>query len=250
MHEVASNVFLGRGTAVNFVVLRDGKDLTLIDAGYPGDAATVVAEIERIGHRWEDVRAVLVTHAHVDHIGGLPALLGRRAVPVYTHARELPNAHGSAREQASVSDVVRHSWKPRGARWLAMIAMAGGAQHLSLPTARSFPADDRLDLPGHPIPVLSGGHTSGHTSFLLPDEGVLVSGDALITAHPLSRRSGPQLLPSFFSHDPVASFDALADLEDVAADILLPGHGGLWAGNLTHAIEDARMTAPRPPRRI
>jgi hypothetical protein len=39
--EVADNVFLVGGTEVNWVVLRDGTDLTLVDAGYPGDVTTV-----------------------------------------------------------------------------------------------------------------------------------------------------------------------------------------------------------------
>jgi glyoxylase-like metal-dependent hydrolase (beta-lactamase superfamily II) len=127
--------------------------------------------------------------------------------------------------------------------------MAGGAQHLSLPAAEPFPDGRPLDLPGAPIPVLSGGHTTGHTSFLIPDEGILATGDALITAHPLARRDGPQLLPSFFSHDPAATYDALADLEHLAADTLLPGHGELWSGDLQRAIEGVRERAPRPARR-
>ncbi|PPF77534.1 MBL fold metallo-hydrolase [Subtercola sp. Z020] len=249
MYRVARNVFLGRGTAVNFVVLREGRDLTLIDAGYPADASAVVAGIEQIGHRWEDVRAVLVTHAHVDHVGGLPALLGRGEVPVFAHSRELPNVHGSAHEQASVGDVVRHSWKPRGARWLAAIAMAGGAQHVSLPSAEPFPQEGRLDLPGGPIPVLSGGHTSGHTGFLLPDVGMLASGDALVTGHPLTRQTGPQLLPSFFAHDPAAAVEGLSYLQHLSADTLLPGHGELWTGDLAQAVERVRAGASLPPRR-
>ena len=63
--EVAHDVFLGRGTDVNWVLLREGSDVTLIDSGYPGDTDRVEASIRAIGRRPADVRAVLITHAHV-----------------------------------------------------------------------------------------------------------------------------------------------------------------------------------------
>lgn len=237
MQQVTQDVFLGRGTAVNWVLLREGRDLTLIDGGYPRDAGAVVAAIERIGHRIEDVAAVLITHAHVDHIGGLPGVLAGRDVPVLAHPLELPNVRGAVHEQASVADVVRASWRPRGARWLARIARAGGAAHVRIPQVRPFPQDGPLDLPGRPTPVLSSGHTSGHTAYLLEEAGIVVTGDALVTGHPLSRVRGPQLLPDFFSHDPEAAARALADVAAQPADVVLPGHGDRWQGDLATAAE-------------
>ena len=66
-----------------------------------------------------------------------------------------------------------------------------------------------------------------------------VSGDALVTGHAVSRRKGPQLLPSVFNHDDERcrrSLDALALLD---TDILLPGHGPLWRGPIREAVEEA-----------
>ena len=54
--------------AVNWVILREGSDLTLIDGGYPGQASTVVSSIREIGAQPEDIRGALLTHAHVDHL--------------------------------------------------------------------------------------------------------------------------------------------------------------------------------------
>lgn len=48
--------------------------------------------------------------------------------------------------------------------------------------------------------LLDEGIYDGHCACLLPGGGVLVTGDALVTAHPTSRGRGPQLLPG---HGPV-----------------------------------------------
>src|SRR3979490_3214311 len=45
----------------------------------PGDAAPVIAELQRSG---ATLAAILLTHHHLDHIGGVPELLRRAAVPV------------------------------------------------------------------------------------------------------------------------------------------------------------------------
>lgn len=57
---------------------------------------------------------------------------------------------------------------------------------------------------------------------------MLVSGDALVTGHPVSGRVGPQLLPSVFNHDEARCRASLTALADVDAEILVPGHGEVW----------------------
>jgi glyoxylase-like metal-dependent hydrolase (beta-lactamase superfamily II) len=93
------------------------------------------------------------------------------------------------------------------------------------------------------VPVPTHGHTSGHTAFHLPSAGVVISGDGLITGHPLSRRDGPQVTSGFFNHDQaqtVAALDALAGLD---ADLLLPGHGPAHRGPVREAVAAARAAA-------
>lgn len=69
--------------ADNYIwLLRDGRHAVVVD---PGDAQPVLAYLER-----EDLvlTAILATHHHGDHVGGIPGLLARVAVPVYGPARE------------------------------------------------------------------------------------------------------------------------------------------------------------------
>lgn len=244
-HQITSDVFLVEGMASNWVLVRSGHDLTLIDAGYPKDLDGVVASVQQIGHRLADVQGVLITHAHVDHVGAIPALQQLHPVATYAHERELPMLLGERREQATTWDVVSRSWRPRVAKWAVTIARAGAQTEVRLPETQAVQLDSPLDLPGAPEAVACPGHTSGHTAYLLADAGVVVTGDALITGHPISTQSGPQLLPAFFSHDAGqldTSLDAIAALD---ADTVLPGHGPVWQGSLRTAVQEARASVQR-----
>jgi len=102
-------------------------------------------------------------------------------------------------------------------------------------------AEVAAGLPGHPMAIATPGHTSGHCSYVV--DGVLVSGDALITGHPLLRRSGPQLLPAVFSHSQQNCLRSLTALALLDTEVLLPGHGDVWRGPIRAATDEATALA-------
>ncbi len=242
MQQVGDDAFAGTGTDVRWLVVREGRDLTLVDTGYPGDVAGLEQGLAVIGHSPGDVRAVLLTHAHVDHVGAVNHLHDAYGVPVLMHPAEVPLARGERTEQAGPRDVLVRAWRPRVALWSARIMRAGALRHPHAEHAEAWVADPTgLDLPGAPVPVPCPGHTSGHTAYLFRDAGVVATGDALVTGHPAARRKGPQRLPDFFSHVPDearASLDVLADLD---ADTVVPGHGHVWRGRLADAVAQAQQ---------
>jgi glyoxylase-like metal-dependent hydrolase (beta-lactamase superfamily II) len=242
--EVVPGVFLCAGTDVNWVLLRDGTDLTLIDTGYPGDLDRVIASIGEIGCRPEDVRAVLLTHAHVDHMGAANHFAQRYSVPVYTDETEARHARREFLEQASRLDVAKNLWRPGVAPWLSRVMRVGVTQDVRIPTAQAFPTDGPLDLPGRPVPVPTRGHTSGHTTYLIPAAGAVATGDELVTWHAVTRHRGPHVLPDFFSHgDSAKAIDVLATLD---AEVILPGHGTALHRPIADAIREAkRLPASR-----
>ncbi|MDT9592923.1 MBL fold metallo-hydrolase [Nocardioides zeae] len=243
IQQVGRDAYLVTGTAVSWVVVREGRDVTLVDGGYPADADRLEASLAALGHRPEDVRAVLVTHAHVDQTGGVVRLHERHGTPVLAHPDELPGLRGERAEQATPLDVARRAWRPRVARWGLAVSAAGATRHPRLPDATAYALGDPLDLPGRPVPVPTPGHTSGHAAYLFAG-GVLATGDALVTGHPLSRIAGPQLLPDFFTHDPAGADAALDRIAALDAGVLAPGHGPAWHGSLAVAVERARRGAP------
>jgi glyoxylase-like metal-dependent hydrolase (beta-lactamase superfamily II) len=97
-----------------------------------------------------------------------------------------------------------------------------------------------LDIPGHPVvAVHTPGHTSGHCALHLPDRGVLLAGDALMTEHALVSTPGPQLLPDFFHHDPEEARASLRRLAGLEAETVVPGHGPVFRGSPAAAVEAA-----------
>lgn len=246
--EAGSGVWLARGRDVNWSLLVDGTDVTLIDAGYPGYADAVRESLDRIGRSWNDVAGVLVTHAHVDHVGGLPTLLIARDVPVYAAGAELPNLLGRRHESAGTGEVLRHVFGHGVLPWAVRIMRAGATEAVEVPSATSFDlvhsaTDGSLDLPGRPVPVPTPGHTSGHTAYLVPAAGAVATGDTLCTGHALSPADGPQLLEPWFDHDRAAVVAALDTLAGLDADVVLPGHGSLLREPIATAAATARTRA-------
>ena len=237
--QVADNVFAFTGTEVNWVLVQEGTDLTLIDAGWEGDTQEVERSIRSLGRRPEDLRAVLLTHAHADHTGALNHLHDSYGVPVYMSAAEVPNALGDDVETGGPIDVAKQLYRPQVVRWASQMVKVGGLQHVNTPAAQPFPHEGQLDLPGRPTPVATPGHTSGHTSYLLPGTRLVVTGDALVSGHPTLKGIGPRLLPAGFTHDQRSAVESLHVLRTLDADGFIPGHGPAWYGSMSSAVDQA-----------
>jgi glyoxylase-like metal-dependent hydrolase (beta-lactamase superfamily II) len=238
--EAADGVYAVEGSAVNWTLIVEGDALTLVDAGYPGDHDEVLASIGEVGRRLSDVEAILVTHAHIDHIGSLPRLLEQHPVPVLLSPTEARHARREYLEQAGTVDVVRNLWRPRVLPWALHIMRKGAMNDRGVPTATDFGEVDVIDVPGRPVPVATPGHTSGHTAYLVPGARVLLTGDALVTGHRLSSHAGSQRLMSMFHHDEDVMDASLDVIAEVDADVIVPGHGPVYRGTPRNAVNELR----------
>ncbi|MEU9601023.1 MBL fold metallo-hydrolase [Streptomyces sp. NPDC048109] len=243
VRQVANGTYLVHGGNTNWVILTDGDAVTLVDTGYPGDRRALLDSLAAVGSSPEAVAAVLITHAHNDHLGSAEYLRATHGTPVLLHEAEVPHARRDYLQQVSVGTVLRNAWRPGVLPWMRHVLRTGGTEQHPVTAPAAFPADGALDLPGRPVPVHTPGHTDGHCVYHLPDAGVVISGDALVSGHAISRIEGPQLLPDLFHHDrtrAIASLDIVAGLE---GDLLLPGHGPLHQGPVKDAADLARERA-------
>jgi glyoxylase-like metal-dependent hydrolase (beta-lactamase superfamily II) len=237
---VAIGVTRVEGSRTNFYIIEDGDTICLVDTGYPGDFRVLVAALESIGRSPADVTAVLLTHGHVDHIGSAERLRTEHGSPVHVHNEEANHAKGKADEVISTSYMVSHLWWPKMAFFLLNAIRAGALKVQRVREVVMFgEAPTGLDLPGHPIPIFTPGHTSGHCAFHLPDRGVVMTGDALITHDSLTHATGPRLLHEAFNHDQESSVRSLERFRNLKADTLLPGHGDPFYGSPADAVDHA-----------
>ncbi|WP_102141219.1 MBL fold metallo-hydrolase [Mycobacterium hubeiense] len=235
--QITDSVHFAQTDLVNWTLITDGTGVMLIDAGFPGQRDDVLGSLGELGFGIDDVRAIVLTHAHIDHFGAAIWFAKTHGTPVYCHADEVGHAKREYLEQASPADIIPHIWQPRWLKWSLAISSKGGMVRDGIPTTQALTEDIAAKLPGAPMAIPSPGHTSGHCSFVV--DGVLVSGDALVTGHPLLRHDGPQLLPGLFNHDQDGCVRSLAALGMLNTDVLLPGHGPVWRGPIREATEKA-----------
>ena len=224
---------------VNWVFLQDDSGITLIDGGYPKQVDAVLGSIRAVGAEPEQIRGALVTHAHVDHIGGLGVLAEKYGFAVFMDPTEVPHGRREILQQATPLDIAKISYRPRVMRWLSGVIRLGVLDKTGIASSQAFATTGPLDLPGRPVPVAIPGHTDGHSGYLVADGTVLVSGAALITAHGVSSTTGPQCLHHAFHHDLARNRESLLALRDLDADIIFPGHGPVHHGSVADAVDTA-----------
>ena len=137
-----------------YIARRDGADHGVIVD--PGDEPERLLEaVDSLGLT---IDAILVTHCHFDHIGAVAPVAEATGAPVWCPQIEVP----------VLADIMSYvPWPGFGpfSSYDADETVAGG-EHLSL-------AGLEIDV------VFTPGHSPGHVTYAIPDEGALFSGDVL-----------------------------------------------------------------------
>ncbi len=165
MPEIIPHLYVVPSSAVNVFIVETDSDLTLVDAGLPWMAKSVLQEIERIGHKPQDVKHILITHADLDHVGGLKALVDATGATVYASA--------ASGRYLRIRRNPPHIKMP--------IALLGNTITFLLQRAVTINYEvvdgEVLEIAGG-IRVLSApGHTADHTAYYWEQEHVLFAGD-------------------------------------------------------------------------
>jgi glyoxylase-like metal-dependent hydrolase (beta-lactamase superfamily II) len=236
--EVADGVYRLGTKWINFYLVEDEGEFTLIDAGYPGYWRYLEQASEALGVSMGAIRAAILTHHHADHVGTAERLRSSTGARVLAGEGDAWIVAGKYPSHASPGFYRRCSRRRSGLGFIAHSAAAGGATYRSVQEVEPIREDQTLDLPGRPHVIHTPGHTAGHYSVALPERGVLISGDALATFDYVTGRRRLGLHPLNDDHEiALASLDRLDPIE---ADIVLVAHGDPWTGGLRRALEIVR----------
>jgi glyoxylase-like metal-dependent hydrolase (beta-lactamase superfamily II) len=239
--DAAPGVHRVEDDSTNWYILEGDDGLTVVDAGVPRSWDSLHEALRTLGRSPGEIRAVVLTHAHFDHVGFAERARRELGVPVYVHENDVP--------------LTQHPWRydhERPRAWYLATQMRALPNVARFVRDRAFwPSPIRavvrygddagsLPVPGAPRVVPTAGHTLGHCCLHLPDRDAVIAGDAIVMVDPYTARRGPRLVARAATVDSErnrATLDALAATE---ARLVLTGHGPVWDQGARAAVEAAR----------
>lgn len=191
----------------------------MVDTSFSKSAKKVLAAFKRAGQPPSSIKSILLTHYHMDHMGGASQLHQVSQSGVSAHAKDAPYVDGSQKQPMGAIMRLLFSPKPVPvANTLQEAQVVGTLRVLHVP-----------------------GHTPGSVAFYDPEKKVLFAGDALRV-----EKNGTLGLPAprfaFSLEQAVASLTRFQGLD---VRLMLPGHGDPVGQDFSSLLDDLIKRAPR-----
>jgi glyoxylase-like metal-dependent hydrolase (beta-lactamase superfamily II) len=161
--------FRGRPQIIATGILHDVAGVALVDPGPASTLPALTAELERRGISVADIRAVVLTHVHLDHAGAAGSLLARNPfIDVYVHERGAPHMIDPSKLLASAQRLYGD----------AMESLWGEFLPVPADRVRTLRGGEKIPCGGRALDVAyTPGHAVHHVSYLDRSSGVAFVGD-------------------------------------------------------------------------
>jgi glyoxylase-like metal-dependent hydrolase (beta-lactamase superfamily II) len=189
-------------------VLRDADGVVLLDTGLPGDGKRIRRVMDAAGAGPQDVRAILLTHGHLDHAGSAAELKAWTGAPVYAHPFEQQHIDGT--------------YPYSGLNRVCGALEAAGRAVMNYRATKidvSIADGDELPFWGGLRVVHLPGHTIGHCGFYSAKHDLLFSGDLWVRFMMRTQTS-----PAVFSDDLSQIPSSMRRARTFGARWIVPGH--------------------------
>ncbi|MDK8189867.1 MBL fold metallo-hydrolase [Paenibacillus sp. UMB7766-LJ446] len=212
----------------------ESDEFVLVDAGMPKSADEIISVIEtRFGVNSKP-QAVILTHGHFDHVGGLIELVKKWGVPVYAHPLEMPFLTGK-KSYPEPDPTVEGGLVAKMSGSFPNDPINLGSSIHALPSDGTVP-----HMPGFTW-IHTPGHSPGHVSYFRKRDGALIAGDAFTTVKQeymykvITQEleiSGP---PRYLTTDWRAAKESVIKLKELKPVSAVTGHGLPISGELLTA---------------
>ncbi|MEO8286598.1 MAG: MBL fold metallo-hydrolase [Chloroflexota bacterium] len=214
MKKILPGLYTFTGLLVGRVyAIEDVDGLTLVDASVSFAPSKIVKQIAELGYKPEDIKRILITHAHPDHIGGLRELQAQTGAQVFV----------SGGERAVVEDEAPIPGPdPEKQPFIFKLLRSPAMTFKPTPVARVLHDGDVIEeVMGGLHVVATPGHAPGHIAFWQPEKRVLFCGDVMMAL----RRNRLQLPFRMVTVDMDQAKQSIKRVANLNVRVLCLGHG-------------------------
>ncbi len=203
-----------------YVIIDNG--ITLVDTGLRGNVAKIYAYIEKLGYTPKDIKRIIITHAHLDHINCLHKLKEDTGAEVMVGEKDADIVSGK-----------KPLHRMKGAFGLISNMLSVYYRYMPVSPDRLLKDGDTIDTLGGLGVVYLGGHSEGNIGLYSASRKLFFSSDSIRVIDGSLAAPHPR-----FTEDMPGAINAIKRISELDFEVMLPGHGAPILKDASTKVKD------------